>query len=279
MSAIRMFCIDLDGTLLTDEKTVSDANRKALREAHEAGVEIVIATGRQYRKAKAFANEVDVPVVIIANNGTVIRDPRNDQRLYSNPMPKELAEHVVRLAEDFGHAPIVHVDRYEEGTDIIITDRLPSYVRDSYGLAESPWVHQSSRIRTTDIERALSVVFFGKRGELDEFHEVLKRELSINHVSHFMYNLMKFEAMLEILGETGTKWDGIRLYAHRIGIEPEQIAVIGDDSNDLQMIQNAKLSFTPHNGIPLLKEVASVVLPQSNNEDAVAHAVARILAS
>lgn len=274
---VKMFCIDLDGTLLTDEKRVSKENKRAIEEAYRAGVEIVIATGRQYRKAKEFAQELEIPVTMIANNGTCIRDITNDRRILLNPMPVDLVEDILRSSRRHRVDPIVHVDQYECGTDIVIPKRLPERTSELYGLQNSDWVKTVDEIDMSDVTNAVSVVYFGNRRELDLWYQTLKEEVDPKHVVHFMENLQKFEAMLELLGETGTKWHGIVKAAETKGIRPEEIAVIGDDSNDLHMIENAGMSFSPSNGIAIIRKRASILLEQSNNEDAVAHAIRRIL--
>lgn len=274
----RMLCLDLDGTLLTDEKTISKNNRRAVRAAYDRGLSIVLATGRQYRKAKEFAGMLDVPVTVIGNNGTSIRNPADDRRLHLNVMPDGLLREILTLSDGFGIAPIVHVDRYEEGTDIVIPHSLSGEIKERYGLMESPWVHSTGRWTPEITRNAVSAVFFGSKKELHAWQDRLTGELKHPYVLHMMENLQKFEAMLEILGETGTKWHGIRLQAEGEGICPEEIMAIGDDSNDLQMLAQAGYSYAPKNATAAVKRAAGRVLSLTNNEDAVAEAIYEVIA-
>lgn len=272
-----MICLDLDGTLLNDDKMISRENKLAVRRAYDRGLAIVLATGRQYRKAKEFARMLDVPVTIIGNNGTCIRNAVNDQRLHFNPMPRQLLQTVLEYSETFGLTPIVHVDRYEEGTDIVISSELPFEVSRRYGLLQSDWVEVVDVWEDRVLRNAVSMVYFGTRKEIIDWYQTLKRDVIHPHVIHVMENLQNFESMLEILGDTGTKWHGIQLHARAEGIRPEEIMAIGDDSNDLQMLHYAGYSYAPSNATEIVRRKAGIVLDRSNNEHAVAAAIYEVL--
>lgn len=273
-----MICLDLDGTLLDDDKQISAENRRAVREAYDQGIDIVLATGRQYRKAKELAHKLEVPVTVVGNNGTCIRSAKDDRRLHFNPMPQALLQELFEQSLRFGISPIVHVDRYEEGTDIVIAEDLCPSIQERYGLLDSDWVQVTRQWDDAVIRNAVSMVFFGSRTEITRWHTALSDHLLAPHVIHFMENLQKFEAMLEVLGDTGTKWHGIRLHAQAKKIRPEEIAAIGDDSNDLQMLTHAGYSFAPKNATQAVKNSARRVLDRTNNQDAVAYAIREVLA-
>ena len=70
---IKLVCIDLDGTLLNSNKEISEKNRKAIKEATEKGVKVVVSTGRFYNMASHFSNMLDLKTPIISSNGAYIR--------------------------------------------------------------------------------------------------------------------------------------------------------------------------------------------------------------
>lgn len=276
-SKCRMICLDLDGTLLTDEKTISAGNRRAVRRAYESGIDIVLATGRQYRKAREFADQLGIPVTVIGNNGTSIRTTQDDSRIHFNPMPVVLREEMIGHSLDYGMTPIVHVDRYEEGIDIVIPRDLPEAISERYGLLNSEWVHVTDHWDEEVVRNAVSMVFFGSHEQVSAWHDLLAGRLLAPHVMHRMENLQKFEAMLEVLGDTGTKWYGIQMYAGAKNINPHEIMAIGDDRNDLQMLRHAGYSFAPSNAAEVVRRQAGKVLAYSNNQDAVAFAIAEVM--
>lgn len=71
--------MDLDGTLLNDEKQIPEENLKLIDKLIDKGYEVVIATGRRYWSAKQLTKEIDKPLVILANNGNVVRETINDE--------------------------------------------------------------------------------------------------------------------------------------------------------------------------------------------------------
>ncbi|MDI9501661.1 MAG: HAD family hydrolase [Tissierellia bacterium] len=274
---VKMLCLDLDGTLLTDEKTVSKENVNAVQAAYEKGVDIVVATGRQYRKARDFAACLSLPVTIIANNGASIRHSTDDRRVYFSPMPMVLAKEIIGLAKDFGIAPIVHVDRYDEGKDIGIGPDVSQDVVERYGLLDSDWVFRVDTWSDTALRDAVSMVFFGSRRQIARWHEHLSQRFLPPYVMHHLVNLQKFEAMLEVLGDTGNKWHGIRELANQKKILPREILAIGDDNNDIEMLKNTGFSFAPKNATQEVKKAAARVLDQTNNEHAVAAAIEEVI--
>jgi len=81
----KMIALDLDGTLLNDEKTISDKNAYILEELHKQGIHIVIATGRNYYMARILIERIKTTEpVILANNGAVVRRYINDEFIESN---------------------------------------------------------------------------------------------------------------------------------------------------------------------------------------------------
>lgn len=274
---IRMLCVDLDGTLLNDRKQVSEENKRALQKAADRGIEVVIATGRQYRRAREFVAELPIPLTILANNGASVRDPRTHERFGFAPMPPALFHEVLTIAEANRIPPIVHVDLFDEGVDVVYTNLLPSHVLEPYGLTNNTYARLVERFDEEIVANAVSFVFLGTRTETDRWEDLLRSELQGPYALHAMRNLVMVESMLELHAENGTKWHSIERLANERGIPLEQVAAIGDDMNDLGMMQNAGLSIAPANAVKEVQRVSDIVLDRTNDEHAVAAAVECLL--
>ena len=74
----KMICIDMDGTLLNRRKKISDVNKKAIKEAHDMGVEIVVTTGRLYNNAAYYSQLLGVNSPVIAANGAIVIDQKTN---------------------------------------------------------------------------------------------------------------------------------------------------------------------------------------------------------
>src|SRR5699024_11121906 len=116
----KMIAMDLDGTLLNDEKRIPDENIILINELITKGYEIVIATGRRYWSAKQLTSIIDDPLIILANNGNVVRNTENDEILIKKYMDLNDFKLVIKEGKERNLHPIVHVDNYDEGYDIII---------------------------------------------------------------------------------------------------------------------------------------------------------------
>ena len=75
----RLIAIDLDGTLLDDNKKIPKENLEVINKLIKEGYEIVIATGRRYWSAKELTREIDGPITIMANNGNIVRNTLDDK--------------------------------------------------------------------------------------------------------------------------------------------------------------------------------------------------------
>lgn len=276
MKQYKMLCLDLDGTLLTDAKAITERNVKAVEAAHAHGLDIVIATGRQFRKAKEFTEQFSIPLTLITNNGTVFREGKSGKRIKHHAMDAALIAELLERAKGMDLLPILHVDQYDDGYDIVIPKTLPKLIVDTYVL-EQDWVRFVDDVTVDHAEGAVSLVFFGTKADVETLGERLTKDNPHPMQVHMMYNLTHFEAMLEILGPEGTKWHAIEEYAKDNGIQSDEIVAIGDDSNDIQMLANVGLSFAPANAVPGVKEAARIVLDETNDEDAVAIAIEKVI--
>ena len=102
--SIRLIAIDLDGTLLDSNVQISQANLKALRRAHEAGIEIVLGTGRRHRFALPIAESLGFDLWLISSNGAVTRSTRGEL-FHQDLLPKATA---IKLCRHMARVPQPH---------------------------------------------------------------------------------------------------------------------------------------------------------------------------
>ena len=100
MSGARLVAVDLDGTLLRSDHTVSERSRDALAAAREAQIEIVLATARSPRSTTLIAADAGLTGIAVCSNGAIVYDLATDQVLEHRPLAPEIAHRlVVRLRE------------------------------------------------------------------------------------------------------------------------------------------------------------------------------------
>lgn len=93
----KMICIDMDGTLLGKRKRISERNKNAIKQAHDKGIEIVVTTGRLYNNAAYFSKLLGVDSPVIAANGAIVIDQKNNEVIYECGIPKDECIKILKI--------------------------------------------------------------------------------------------------------------------------------------------------------------------------------------
>lgn len=273
----KMVAIDLDGTLLNEEKKVSSENKAVLKELMSRGVEVIIATGRRYYSAKELVSELEMKnSIIMANNGSIVRDMVTDNSIKTKYFEHDDFYNLIREGKSRSLDAITHVDHYIEGYDILVefekTDkRYKNYLKDI-----------ANRYRRIDDllkysnPKALSIIYTGELKQLMEFQENLNSKYRGKYNAYLMHNLKNVGTMLEVINASSSKWISILEHAVFQGIKSEEIIAIGDDNNDIEMIKNAGLGIAMRNATKEVKSAADMVSEKTNEESGVAYTLKEI---
>lgn len=273
----KMVAVDLDGTLLNDEKWISKENLKLMGELADKGYEIVIATGRRYWSAKQLTEKINRPLVILANNGNVVRETTTDKTIITKYLDLDDFKLLIREGRKKGLHPIVHVDKYEKGYDIIIEmDKNNKNYHNYLRWAEKRYREVDSYLELKD-SRILVVVYAGTKEDMEHFHLEIREKYPQKYSSHVMENIQMSEALLEVMNPMGCKWLSLLEYATMRGVDKSEIIAIGDDNNDIEMIQNVGCGIAMKNATEGTKQVADIITERDNNESGVAFELRKLL--
>lgn len=272
----KLIAIDLDGTLLNDDKEISLENIKTIQELIEKGYEVVIATGRRYWSAKDLTKVINRDITILANNGNIVRNSSNDEVLNAKYIELKDFRTIMKEGKERNLYPIIHVDGYEEGYDIIVEleNENENYFNFLKGETRIKQINNYLEIIDQNI---LAVVYAGFKSELNSFHLDINKKYPNIYNTHIMENITVAEALLEIMNPLGTKWHSLSEYATSKGINPKEIITIGDDNNDIGMIKNAGLGIGMKNASLSVKSVSDIITKKDNNESGVAFELKRVL--
>lgn len=271
----KIVALDLDGTLLDDEKKISKKNSKILNELNKRNIRIAIATGRNYYMAKQLTEEIkEVNPVILANNGAIIRYSHNDELVECNYLSNLEFIKIYEEGLKYNLNPVLHVDEYANGYDLI-------YERDDYEEAYSGYINKNYnrarmvKFNSDNINNILSACYFGEYDTLSQFAGVMKefKEGKYNIICN--RNISK-RALLEFLNPMGCKWNALKKYSAHINVLPEEIIAIGDDNNDIELLRNSGLGIAMKNGTEESIEAASTVSAFDNNNSGVYYALSEI---
>ncbi|SDZ22332.1 hypothetical protein SAMN05660462_02275 [Proteiniborus ethanoligenes] len=272
----KLVAIDLDGTLLTEKKSVPSENAKVLKALSDKGIEIVIATGRRYWSARHFMEQIGLELIVVANNGSILRNMKDDSLILQKYLDKDDFYTLIKEGRKRNLFPIIHADHFDQDYDIIIEldkqdEKYSSYLHDipdRYKTIEDLLLYENPRV--------LSVVFPGELNRLKEFYDALNMYYDEKYCSHILTSLTKVGPILEIMGPLGSKWKTLLDYAKKKGIKKEEIIAIGDDDNDIEMIKNAGLGIGMKNASPGVKQVADIITDKTNDEHGVGHILTKI---
>lgn len=262
----KMIVSDLDGTLLNDEKKIDHKTVNILNELHKKGIEIVIATGRNYYMAKNLIEPIsDLNPVILSNNGAIARQSNDDVVLSCNYLQPSFFEKIYNEGIKRNLNPIIHVDEYDNGYDII-------YEKEEYEKEYSGYIkkdYNRARLIKFDplnMNKILAVCYFDEYNKLSDFGTEMTDPTYYNTI--FNSNLGNL-ALLEFLHTEGCKWFSLKKYAEQKNIAPEEIISLGDDNNDLEMLKNTGMSIAMVNGADATKRVAKMISKYNNNNSGV----------
>lgn len=274
----KLIALDLDGTLLTDDKKISGLNKMVLKSIREKNVDIVIATGRRYYSAKSFARDLGIDdLTILANNGTIVRNIKDDRIRVSHYIEDKNFYELIKEGNNRGLTPITHVNKYYEGYDMIgelegTDNRYRNYIKEQ----ENRYKKVDNLLYVPAPTDVLAVVFPGEYDYLESFMKKIEKNSGQKFNMYLMDRLVGVSPILEIIKANSSKWVSILEYANLKGITENQIICIGDDTNDFEMIQKAGLGIAMKNGADSVKEVADIVTDYDNNNSGVGEVLREI---
>nr|WP_311565880.1 HAD family hydrolase [Peptoniphilus grossensis] len=271
---IKMVSMDLDETLLTTDKVITESFESFVKKLKSNNIIPVVATGREYYSAHKFVgNKVDID--LICNNGNVIRDNLSGKVHYVNPISDEDLKRVMAFDDNDKVFTSLHIQR-DDGIDLV-------YKKKNFTNFEGTYV-DAFRGRNLGLDNfdnlegnPLSIVFAGSHDDLVGLRNRMRDEISDRFNFHIMKIRREPKWMLEVLQKSGDKFYGVKKYAEIRGIDLKDVAAIGDDSNDVMLIKSVGLGIAMKNGVERLREAADVVSDFDNNSDGAVKILDKVL--
>lgn len=288
-----MIAIDLDGTLLDSRGEVSRACAGAIAEAREAGVVVTICTGRGLPECAFVMEALCHADPVVVAGGSIIACPATRRTIHRFAIEPALVRDAVGHMNAGGHAVMVLKDPSEAGFDYLMVvgeqdneidpvsrwwfEHMDVSVRTVRTLDEDEHPEHTVRLGVCALNHQLDPLLagmrsvFAERATMHHFPAVVAPE----HAR--AWGEGEAAHILEVFAAEATKWSAIRRIAGERGIDERRIAAIGDQINDLSMIEGAGLGVAMGNAVPAVKAVAGRET-RTNDEGGVAHAIRKILA-
>ena len=268
---VRLVALDIDGTLLRSDRTLSARTRHAIARVRADGVRVVLVTGRRHPSARRVADELGTALPMIVHNGALVVE--EGRIIRCRPLARDAAARAVRAGRAAGAEPIVHCGSRGEGWLLVDARARPA------GLVAYYLERARTELRQLDdvldalaSEQPIQVMFGGPRAEMEELLPVLDAALAGEaRLERTVYPATGF-ALVDVLHPGVGKAEALDFLQGRWGIAASETLAIGDNWNDRQMLEAAGLGLVMGNAPSELLEVGLPVLP-TNDEDGVAHAL------
>jgi len=274
---IRLVAFDLDGTLLDPFGKLTPRVSDAVARLAQRDLRIVLCTGRRFRTALPHARALGLEGAIIVNNGVVVKDLTSGETLAHAYLPVELGGEVIEHVRVHG-PPLVYVDAYASGIDILTEgpERAHPFQREytDDNLAHISVVEDLAAARP---EGVIMVSTMADEGSLAALAAGARERFGARVHTHAIINKNYQGHILEFLSPEAGKWQTLAKLAASWGIAPEEMAGVGDDANDAEVLQRVGLGIAMGNALPAVRESADLVVT-SNAEGGAVEAVERILA-
>ncbi|MET3699090.1 hypothetical protein SAMN05877753_101204 [Bacillus oleivorans] len=282
---LRCIATDMDGTLLNSKQQISKENETALKLAQEKGIEVVVATGRSYYEAASVLEEAKIVCPIICVNGAEIRNSEGE-KILSNPIPAELAKRVMNKLDemDYYYELYSNSGTYTRDPKLglaVLMDLFQSANREAV-----PWIQMEEEARKRFAEGVKVVEDYG---------------MLVNEKSFELYKILVFDKDNEALQKAGIELEdpdlaitssafgnieinyksaqkGVALeaFVQERGISLAETLAIGDQLNDLSMLEIVGTAVAMGNAAEEIKQIAHYITA-TNNENGVAHAITKYM--
>lgn len=286
MNQIKLLALDLDGTLLNSRGKISEENLTAIRAAEERGVLVTIATGRRFRDARPVGIEAELNAPLITHNGALTKYAQTLETVNVSILNEAEAREVLRVGKAFCPDAMISCDPRGKGLllyDSVSETNIPlqKYIAWSRRLhgdeAEEAVRHVPSLEDVLPEVEIVHISFSGSCASMVGLQNALETELGESvKVLATIYTAQNF-TLLDILHAEASKGYGLKTFAEFRNIQREEIMVVGDNFNDVEMLDFAGVPVVMGNAAPELLENAKYETTLSNDESGVASAIERFI--
>jgi Cof subfamily protein (haloacid dehalogenase superfamily) len=258
---IDLIALDLDGTLLAPDETISVPNRSAIKEALTGGVRVVLVTGRGVDVPIRVSKELGLNLPVICCHGALTKDFGADKTLESIPVPLVYAKPMVEFAEREGLAIAIYVEEafYRlQGSEIFMDDM------------RGPGWHEAPSLAEMLTQAPTFLRFLG-----EESVQRMQREFGDLPLS-FRYETWRDFVECAVLNRDASKKNALARLCADFGIPAERVLAVGDSRNDIPMLRWAGIGVAMGNALPEVRESVRHVTA-TNERDGVARAIERFV--
>lgn len=259
MVTYKLIAIDLDGTLLDDNMEISRRNKEAIKKASKKGVRVTLCSGRPFDMVKGYAEELELKVPFITNNGAMIVTTHDYKVVYK----REMEYKAIKPLLDYAHQRNIKMFAFVD--DVMYTNIPPDdqeiEVWKRYG---QKFVYMEEFYHYIN-ENLIKLMYVGECNELKSHMKDLEEYCQNRFIQYLVVG-----RYLEFVPVDVNKGSAVKYLASYYGIRASEVMAIGDEDNDIPMLKYAGLGVAMGNAYPHIKEVADFITDTND-----AHGVAK----
>ncbi len=265
ISKYKWCVFDLDGTLLNDDKRISDEDINSIKLMQNQGIEIFIASGRTDMFSFPYLMMLNSKTPIISSNGALVRNLNDNLIIFSKFIPKEYVDKFISYVE------IRNLNYMAYTLDSIyyhILDRRIDILAFENKYIKNPVNTNYNIICDHSILRDINILKFLI---IDETRNIPYRKQELCDILDLEI-VSSGSFLLDIMAKDVSKGDALKRLASYYKMDPKKIIAFGDNHNDAEMFKYAGKSIAMGNGVDEIKSIADHIT-LSNNQNGISYAI------
>ena len=260
----KLIALDVDGTILTNERGLADRTRLAVARAAKAGAAVTLATGRMFTSARRASRQLGIKTPIATSQGAHVADPTSGEVLYHLPLSEQMALDALTALRS-------------SDLEVMAYHGEVVYVKEM-----TPWSEAYAQRNGTDVSAVGDLTSVAGRGLTrlvvvgDEEEIRLLESALIPRIGSRLYVTRSLPHFCEILHPEGGKDRALAWLCRRLGVQRGETVAFGNGYNDVRMLRWAGLGVAVADAVPEVLEAADRVAPPTE-DDGVAQVLEQLL--
>ncbi len=265
---IKLIAVDLDGTLLTSDYTISTPDQAALKRATQLGIKVLITTGRSEAESRIYASQIGAFEYMITHAGACLYHRPSNQYVASQALAKQATYHILNILDEYDD---VFFEAYSLNHGYTTQKAYQNFhtcgLRSGFLTVTSPMLHVVSQYEAISAYHDIHKFFLCSANP----YSISSLKTRMKDVPHVQV-VSSLSTALEFYSPSADKGHVLCSLSQMLHIPQEEIMCIGDSENDIGLFLHCGIKVAMGNAFDCLKQMADIVV-RSHDQSGVAQAI------